>query len=95
MGMNIILASCLYPVILIMWIVMKNMGKNTTKYVFGVTLTKEQKASPEVKQIIKEFNRDHWIILATAMWEPFVAFAFDHVSISFTSCCRSRKYTAS
>lgn len=84
MVMNILFSLILYPVIFFMWIGIKHTGKNTKKYVFGVTLTKEQKNSEEVQQIIKEYNRDFWIIFFAAMWEPFLAFAFDRVSIQFT-----------
>lgn len=84
MSMNIILSACLYPVMIILWIVFKVTGKDTKRYVFGVTLNKEQKASEEVKQIIKEYDKDCWIIFAATMWVPFIAFAFDRVAIPFT-----------
>ncbi len=84
MLMNIIFSICLYPVILILWIVFKKSGKNTKRFVFGVKLTKEQKESDEVKRIHKEYDRNFWILLVATIWIPLLAFAFDKVSVQFT-----------
>lgn len=54
---NIILIVCLYPFVLLMYVLLKNEATPKKKMYYGVTLTKEQQKTPEAEQIAKEYQK--------------------------------------
>lgn len=84
MILNILFSAMMYPVMLILFFIFKYVGKNTKKYVFGVSLTKEQKEGEEVKGIVKAYDRDFLILFLATMWEPFLAFLTKYISVQLT-----------
>ncbi len=84
MIMNLIMLVTMYPTILIIFFVFKYVGKSNRRYVFGVTLEKDQKDLEEVKKITKSYDKQMWWWLLGTCWIPFLAFLTNYVSIQFT-----------
>ena len=90
MLMNMIMAVCMYPTMLIVYYVLRNemtsksnrIGKN--KSVFGVAMTAGQMADPEISELSEDFLRQlktGFIVMAIF---PLITFVIPWFSISFT-----------
>lgn len=84
MIMNLIMTCTMLPTMLIVVAVFYFMGKEKDRYVFGVTLSKEQRKSDEVTQIEKQYKKEFWLLFGTTIWLPLLAFLTSYVSIQFT-----------
>lgn len=70
---NIILLVCVYPFVLFMYVLLKNMLTPKKGLWYGVSLTKEQADTPEVAKIAKTYNRQMRGGLAVIMLTPIPA----------------------
>lgn len=82
--LNIIFLVSMYPILFIMWFLMKNARKTGQNSLFGIRWSKdwlpEEDAKALEKEFCKKFNRN-LLILALI---PFVTFFIPYFSISFT-----------
>ncbi|MCQ2501891.1 MAG: hypothetical protein MJ117_11175, partial [Lachnospiraceae bacterium] len=84
MFMNIIMFACLYPSILIVFLVMNGQSSRNAKMLFGVRVTEELLEQKEIAGIRKQYKRGVRNILILFMVIPPFFFLTKHVSIQFT-----------
>lgn len=84
MLMNIIMSTCLYPTILIVFLVMNGQSSKNAKMLFGVRTTKELLEQPELDDIRKQYKKGVRNILILFMVIPPFFFFTKHVSIQFS-----------
>lgn len=65
--MSLILCICMYPFVLIMYVLLKNEAEAKNGVYFGVTVPKEHRSAPEIKEIsavyYKQMKRSLWLML--------------------------------
>ncbi len=73
-AVNIFMVLCLYPFILIMYVLVKNEAMDKDKLLFGVTLTKEQFADATVQAVEKSYRRQMrmWLVILLLMPIPLL-----------------------
>lgn len=88
MLLNIILFVSMYPVVLIIYFVLKYSGKNRNGTVFGLCVPKDKELAEEFHQQVQEkqiwYQRRMRTTLILLLLAPLVSFAIPHVSIQFT-----------
>lgn len=84
MVMNIIMFACLYPSILIVFLVMNGQSSRNAKMLFGVRVTEELLDREEIAGIRKQYKKGVRNTLILFMVIPPLFFFAKHVSIQFT-----------
>lgn len=84
MIMNLIFLFCMYPILFLIYFVMKNTAKSQNGIVFGSVMKKEWLAAPEMKEIEDRFYREMKRYLIVLAIVPVLAFLTTHVSIQLT-----------
>lgn len=80
----IILFIGMYPVLLILYFCMRNVGEAKDGYSFGVRMKENWVRHEEMKQIIQDYKGQlKWITLVLAV-VPLPSFAIPHFSVQFT-----------
>lgn len=84
MIINIILFVTMYPILFIMYVVMKGTAKSQNGITFGAAMKQEWLLDSEIEQITAEFykemKKDLWILAAV----PLLSFVIPYVSIQLT-----------
>ena len=73
MTVKLILLGCVYPFVLFMYVLLKNELAPKKGLWYGVTLTKEQAAAPEVEQITKNYQKQMRLGLLAILLVPVPA----------------------
>lgn len=81
---NIILFISTYPVLLIIYFVLKNNHKFHDHLLFSVSMKEEWVEQPAVLKIISEFNKQMNILLLIFFAIPLTSLLTSHFSIQFT-----------
>lgn len=81
---NIILFISTYPVLLIIYFVLKNNHKFHDHLLFSVSMKEEWVEQPEVQKIISEFHKQMNILLLIFFAIPLTSLLTSHFSIQFT-----------
>ena len=81
---NIILFISTYPVLLIMYFVLKNNHKFHDHLLFSVSMKEEWVEQPAVQKIISEFHKQMNILLLIFFAIPLTSLLTSHFSIQFT-----------
>ena len=90
MLINLLMAACMYPTLLIVFVVLKNEVKSAVKRpgkmitLFGIELGHERMADPEVDEIMAKFDREMKLMFIIIAIFPVSAFFVPWFSISFT-----------
>ncbi len=90
MWINILMAACMYPTLLIVYVVLKNEIKTTIKRpgkamtLFGVQLSHEQMTDPEIDEVLERFNKEMKQMFIIIAIFPVLAFFMPWFSISFS-----------
>lgn len=87
MGIKIILMICIYPVLFILHFALKYQADSSARarrIYFGVKLTAEQAAAPEVRKVSDDYNRLLGILLAVFAVLPLPALFIPWFSVYFT-----------
>ena len=81
---NIILFISTYPVLLIIYFVLKNNHKFHDHLLFSVSMKEEWVEQPAVQKIISEFHKQMNILLLIFFAIPLTSLLTSHFSIQFT-----------
>lgn len=84
MAFNFIMLISLYPVLFIIYFVLKNEAIDKKNIILGVTIPKSYLKSEEVEQVTKVYQKRMNRLLLLFAWVPFVTFFIPYFSISFT-----------
>lgn len=84
MILNIILFVGLYPVLFILYFVMKNTAKVQNGILFGAAMKKDWLSEEAIEQIIAEFYKEMKKVLLIFAVIPVICFLTPYVSIQFT-----------
>lgn len=84
MVFNIIMLISCYPVLFIIYFVLKNEAIDKKNIILGVTIPKVYLKSEEVEQVTKTYNKRMNRLLLLFAWIPFVTFFIPYFSINFT-----------
>jgi len=82
--MNIIFAVTMYPILLIMYFLLKGAGDKGKKYCFGATLKKELREDDAVKEIVANYKRQLLISTVILAFVPIPSFFIPYFSVSMT-----------
>lgn len=81
---GLILCVCLYPFVLLMYVLLKNEAEPKKGIYYGVTIPKEYRSEPEVKKITevyqKQMKRSLWLMLVFSI--PILLLPWDSVVIA-------------
>lgn len=84
MVFNIIMLISIYPVLFIIYFVLKNEAIDKKNIILGVTIPKGYLKSEEVEQVTKGYQKRMNRLLFVFAWIPFVTFFIPYFSINFT-----------
>ncbi len=84
MILNIILFVGLYPVLFVLYFVMKNTAKVQNGILFGAAMKKDWLSEEAIEQIIAEFYKEMKKVLLIFAVIPVICFLTPYVSIQFT-----------
>lgn len=91
MGLNIMMAACMYPVILLIYYFMRKASNNKDNLIFGVRGTKEwiskKEVADSIEDIRKEYKKqvDMWTLIIALI--PIVCFFIKYISIQVMIWC--------
>lgn len=84
MLMNIIMAVTMYPILLVMYFLLRGAGDSDKTYCFGATLKRELKEDEEVKQIVATYRRQMKVSTLILAILPIPSFFVPYFSVSMT-----------
>lgn len=84
MMMNMIMLVGMYPVLFLLYFVLKNSAKPKKGLVFGVTMKKEWLNDEEMQTLTNQYQKKMKRNLLIMLVTPLVCFLTDHVSIQLT-----------
>lgn len=85
MAVKIIMTVCLYPVVFLMYFLLKNEGQPKKGMAFGAMLTGSRLQEPEVVEVVKAYNRQMNLLFAALVFLPLPVFfiPWESIVISF------------
>lgn len=81
MALKIIMTVCLYPIVFLMYFLIKNEGQPKKGMVFGAKLTSSRQQEPEVAEVVKAYNRQMNRLFAALIFLPLPMFFIPWESI--------------
>lgn len=91
MWLNMMMAVCMYPALLLVYVGMKGASKNQKGKIFGATMKNEWLEQEETKQKLEEIRKSYHYHMKTTLiilaCMPLLCFVIPYVSIQMTIWC--------
>ena len=82
--LNLIFIVTMYPVLFLMWFLIKNAAKSSRNTLFGIRCSREWLSGEEEARFLKEFHHKMKRYLLILALVPFTTFLIPYVSVSFS-----------